>query len=763
MATVADRLLVELVANTKQLEFGLRRSQRQINRFGKNSNRALRSLDNTFKRLGQTVVTFGASLAASLGGAKLVGTIADFEQQISTLRAVTGATVPQVKLLETVIRRLGSSTPFTASQVAAAADALARSGFTIQEVAKTLPGVLNLALAGGISIADAAQITAAAINIFKLETEDATRVADVLATAQSRSATNVLELGEAFKLGGADASQYKLSIEEAAAAIGVLSNAGIRGGEAGTGLRQFLTETVELANTTNARQINILENLGIDQANLNASKVGLDAVLQELSPILESDDRASIFNQLFSRRAAGRVAILIEQRANLKLLRTELNASTGSAERMGRIMDENLQGAIKRVSSAFEGMILAMNEVTGFSTRLSNFLDSVSSVLQEITANAQRAAIAVEFLGAALLALPFVRGLRGIASLFSSTGYLDLEQRIRSIPPFIEPKIYGNPPTDVRDQPVFLTDEELREAAQSNNELLKEIEQNANRAVDAEETVQSQIEETLTSRRDLINDIQTETQNNYALANALAISNDEYRKVQIRIQSLEQLRSAELETNEENIQAIIEANTQLQKSAERLERLQEIRTSIQSTAQSISNSFTTAFSNIVAGTQSVSNAFRAMVANIINELIRLHFQRTISQPIAGLLSNSLSALFGSFTSGNVGGTFNVGNPVPDPLAVNIPGRQYGGAVTANRPYIVGERGAELFIPNQSGSVAPSGATINVYQNIQVADSQQLRAEIDNVQTYSEVLATKVATNEVARLASKGGAYRKAFS
>src|SRR5690554_5207658 len=171
----------------------------------------------------------------------MINLMADFGQEMSTVRAITGATDAQFEQLQNTARELGATTRFSASEAAAGIQFLARAGFEVDDILASIEGTLQLAQAGAMGLAEAADIASNVLTGFRLNAAETSRVVDVLALASNSSNTNVSQLGQAMSMVAPVAAGLGVSVEEASAAIGALSDAGIQSSRAGTGLRRVLS------------------------------------------------------------------------------------------------------------------------------------------------------------------------------------------------------------------------------------------------------------------------------------------------------------------------------------------------------------------------------------------------------------------------------------------------------------------------------------------------------------------------------------------
>ena len=206
----------------------------------------LEEFGNKITKISNKIDNVGSKLTTSLTlpvlaiGTAAISTGNDFEKQMSRVQAIAGATKEELEELTNQAIDLGASTSFSASEVASGMENLASAGFTTNEIMSSMPGLLDLAASSGADLATASEIAASAIRGFGLEASESAHVADVFAEAAARTNAQTEDMGEAMKYVAPVAKTVGLSIEETAAAIGIMSDAGVKGGQAGTTLRLSL-------------------------------------------------------------------------------------------------------------------------------------------------------------------------------------------------------------------------------------------------------------------------------------------------------------------------------------------------------------------------------------------------------------------------------------------------------------------------------------------------------------------------------------------
>jgi TP901 family phage tail tape measure protein len=271
-----------------------------------------------------------------------IGIAIEFEDVMIRTKAVTNSTSAEIDKLGGSVRELAASTRFTAVEVANAAQVMAVAGVTIDEMVSegALENMLQLALIGGVEVPQAAGIAIAAIKGFRLEMEDMGRVNDVMATAMSSSNVTLTQLGESLKFLGPTAAATGISLEESAAAIGKLGDAGIQGSMAGTQLRGAITKLI----TPSEEARRVIQDLGLNVFKFTpagfAAQNALKMVSSELDATKSSADSLSAEIKGVTRDMAG--MSLSQQRNNLRVMEIRRRA-----EKQGR---ELTQGEMKQIT-----------------------------------------------------------------------------------------------------------------------------------------------------------------------------------------------------------------------------------------------------------------------------------------------------------------------------------------------------------------------------------------------------------------------------
>ncbi len=306
--------------------------------------------------------------------AGMIGTAADFEQSMSKVGAITKANSDEMAMLSAKAKELGRQTQFTAKQSADAMSYLGMAGWNAQEIAKGMPGLLNLAAAGGTDLARTADIVSDDLTAFGLTADNASHMADVFAYTITRTNTNVEMLGETMKYGAPVAHAFGVTMEETAALAGLMANSGIKASQAGTALRSgFLRLAGPPKQASKA-----MEALGMDMSEMSKQQAEAQAAMKTLGIVmsdnagprkmsaiitelrtkmqgLSKEERLATVGAIFGKNAAtGWLAVLDSAPDKFDQLVNEMDKCDGEADRMAKTMNANASGAITRLRSAAE-------------------------------------------------------------------------------------------------------------------------------------------------------------------------------------------------------------------------------------------------------------------------------------------------------------------------------------------------------------------------------------------------------------------------
>lgn len=347
----AGRAYVELGTSDK-LTAGLKRAQARLNAFAAG-----------VRKIGIGLAK--ASAAAVIPLALSMKVFANFEQRMARVQALTGATGAQFNSLAAEAKRLGETTVFSASQAAEAMGFFALAGFKTDEILKAMAPTLNLAAAGQLEIAQAADISAKIMSGMGIAAGDLGGAVDVLTKAMTTANTDLLQLGDAMKFVGPIAKAAGISLEEITASIQLLSNAGIQAEMAGTTMRGAILSLIGPTPEAAAK----LKELGVSVLDAQKNVRPLADIFGQLEQALAgmgSGEKLDILNTLFEKRQAAGAAVLIDKGAQaLRDYTAALQNSGGTAARVAGVQLNTLTGDVIILKSALEGLAIAIGESIG--------------------------------------------------------------------------------------------------------------------------------------------------------------------------------------------------------------------------------------------------------------------------------------------------------------------------------------------------------------------------------------------------------------
>lgn len=350
---------------------------------------------------------------AGLAGAVMVfkgavNTMAKFSQEMSTVGAISGATQTQMEDLRDTAKDLGITTRFSASQAAEGMTFLARAGFNTNEVLAAIGPTLQLAQAGALGLGEAADIASNVLTGFNIAARESARVIDVLALAANSSNTNVQQLGEAMSYVAPISASLGVSLEETAAAVEVLSNAGIQASRAGTNL----TMVMRLLQSPTEKQNAVLADLGLTAQDVSVANLGLTKVLENL---LNAGIEAPQVFEFFGRSAATASVLLRGASGEIQNFTRANEEAQGTAKNVAETMDKNLNGALIAVKSAWEGLILAFGDL-GTENALTKFFRDLAGAIRFTAENLDILVKLVGSLGTAIGGVALSGFLQGLTS-----------------------------------------------------------------------------------------------------------------------------------------------------------------------------------------------------------------------------------------------------------------------------------------------------------------------------------------------------------
>ena len=384
---------------------GADKAKKDVDELGKRGARA----DETFGKIGRTTGVAGAAIAAGIGLA--VNAAANFEQRMSAVQAVSGASQKEMDQLSKKALQLGKDTSFSATEAAQAIEELVKAGVSVPDVMNgAADATVALAAAGEISLPEAATIAANAMNQFNLSAQQMPRIADLIAGAANASAIDVGDFGQSLSQVGAVANLVGASFDDTAAAIALMGNAGIKGSDAGTSLKTMLTNL----QPQTKKQADLMKELGIiteDGKNIFFDANGKLGDMADVAGILNralkgmtAAQKQATLTTLFGSDAVRAAAVFANEGAvgfnKMAQSMTKVTAADVAKTRL-----DNFKGSLEQLKGSLETASIVIGQI--LLPALRSIVDAVTSVLNKflnLSTNTQELILAiVGIVGAALL------------------------------------------------------------------------------------------------------------------------------------------------------------------------------------------------------------------------------------------------------------------------------------------------------------------------------------------------------------------------
>lgn len=323
---------------------------------------------------GMLAVNIGTKLLGSLGQAVKVSSV--FNKEISKVGALARANRPELEAMKQAALDLGKSTEWSAKQAAEGMSFLAMAGFSASDTVKAMPGLLNLASAGSLQLARASDIASNILSTFNIKASESNRVADVLALSSTRANTSVQQMGDAMKYLGPTAASLGVSLEESAAAIGMLGDFGLQGSMATSTLSSAMLRFTKPTGAMKA----MMKKLNMSVFDSQGKFKGLAGMLEEVEKAtkgMTQEQKANVLATLFGSRAYKNVSSLLSAQkeviidgkketlkgsAALRGFTKEMEKAGGAAKRIADQKLDNYAGDMTKMASATEGLMITIGD-----------------------------------------------------------------------------------------------------------------------------------------------------------------------------------------------------------------------------------------------------------------------------------------------------------------------------------------------------------------------------------------------------------------
>ena len=378
-------IVIRLMADTASYEAAMTRA-------GSTAKTVASGMENTGRK--SALIASGmtaAGLAVAAFGVAAVKMAADFDQQMSTVQANTGATSAQMDQLRAAAIEAGASTVYSASDSADAINDLGKAGMSVTDILTGgLSGALNLAASDGMAVGDAAEYMANALSMFHLKGSQASQVADTLAAGAGKAVGNVSDFGEALNNCGAQANSFGMNVQETTGVLALFAQNGTIGAEAGTQLNSML---MKLA-APSAEASNTMRELGISAYDAQHHFVGMAnfaGQLQKAEKNLTDEQRNQANATIFGSDAIKAANYLYEAGESGVNKWTKAVSESGYAAEQAAAKNNNLKGDLENLGGSMESLMISVGEgAQGPLRKMVQGLDTLVDAFSGLPSGAQQ-------------------------------------------------------------------------------------------------------------------------------------------------------------------------------------------------------------------------------------------------------------------------------------------------------------------------------------------------------------------------------------
>lgn len=350
MAETVGQLDIAISFNTKSMDKGLGEVEQKAGKTGQVMQTAMgmlaaNAVQGTISKVGdlaKSVIDVGSS----------------FESSMSEVAAISGATGADLELLEKTAREFGASTQFSATEASQALKYMSLAGWDANQSASALGGVLDLAAASGMDLAQASDMVTDYLSAFGMEASESAYFADLLSYAQANSNTTAEALGEAYKNCAANLNAAGQDVETTTSLLAMMADQGLKGSEAGTALnavmRDMTAKMKDGAIAIGDTQVQVMDANG----NYRDMTDILMDVQSATAGMGDAERAAALASTFTSDSIKGLNLIMNAGVDEAAAFEEALRSSDGTASNMAATMNDNLNGRLRELTSKLEEVAL---------------------------------------------------------------------------------------------------------------------------------------------------------------------------------------------------------------------------------------------------------------------------------------------------------------------------------------------------------------------------------------------------------------------
>jgi TP901 family phage tail tape measure protein len=429
-----QNILVQVGADISDLTSGLNQAAREVSRFSSSTQQTFAELG----KIGAGMTALGVAIAGGLGFA--ANSAMNFEYQLSSIKAVSGSTAQEMEKLSALAIEMGAKTKYSATEAAQGIEELMKAGVSTADIlGGGLQGALDLAVAGELELADAAEIASTALNAFRKDGLSVAQAADLLAGSANASATSVSEMKFGLSMVSAVAAGVGLSFKDTTTALASFANFGLRGSDAGTSLKTML---LNLSPSTD-KAAGQMKELGLLTENNTSAFYDANGSIKSMAEIAEllktklahltDEQRQMAMKTMFGTDAIRAANILYNEGAagidKMYASMSKVKAVDVATERLN-----NTKGAIEQLKGAFETASISLGSallpaIKSITLSIQGMIDKFNGLSENTKKTiAMTAAIAAAFLliaGPMLMIIGFIPSIvAGFTALATAGSWL---------------------------------------------------------------------------------------------------------------------------------------------------------------------------------------------------------------------------------------------------------------------------------------------------------------------------------------------------
>ena len=350
-----------------------------------NLGKTLEPVGKKFQDVGKKMESVGKGLSKKITvpltaiGAASTKLGVDFEAAMSEVGAISGATAEEIEVLEAAAREAGATTNKSATESAEALKYMALAGWDVETSQRALMPMVKLSSAGNMELGRTADLVTDGMSAMNLKIDDLDDYLNILTQTANNANTDIDQLGEAFVVVGGRLSLLEVETSEAATALGILGDNGIKGSEAGRGLNAILTNLT--APTGRAKVA--LDELGVSAFDTSGEFIGIEETLKLVETSMDgmTQEQQNMYMSMIAGKEHSKTfnALMSSLGGGFDDLKGKVEDSDGALEQMYGTMTDNTKGSIDNLKSALEELGLTIYD------NLKPSIDWLVGILQSIT------------------------------------------------------------------------------------------------------------------------------------------------------------------------------------------------------------------------------------------------------------------------------------------------------------------------------------------------------------------------------------------